>query len=526
MKHPWDRPLGLWYLAEHHPDHPAVLSSPSGGPVTTGELAARAHRIVHALRALGAGHGDVIGLVLPNDVDIVVWQLAVTEAGWRYVTLNTRSTAAEVTEIAAHAEMKALVVHASFAEGAGAATGVPIRVSVGGDIESFTPQEDLVHGRPGTVPPDRTAGASLVYTSGTTGRPKGIWRDLPDVAPEVMADGMKTFAHAFRFTPLEGAHLVSAGMFHGGCQAFYLAALHVGQPLVIMGSFDAEETLRLVQEHRVTTAYMVPTQFTRLLRLPQEVKDAYDVSSLESVVHSAAPCPVEVKRRMMDWWGPVIWETYGGTEGAATIAKPHHWLAKPGTVGRPIRGMTVRILDEDGTELPPGQVGTVYLDGGAPSFTYHRDPEQTAEVHRGSAFTLGDVGYLDEDGFLFIVDRIKDMIITGGVNVYPAEVEAVLAVHPAVLDCAVVGVPDPEWGEQVRAFVQPAPGHGPSDELAAELIAYCRERLTGHKCPRAVEFRGELPRTDTGKLYKRLLRDEFREREAAARGAGTGSGPA
>ncbi|GAA0556381.1 AMP-binding protein [Actinomadura livida] len=514
MNHPWDRPLGVWYLAEHHPDLPAVARCPAGESLTFAELAARAHRRVHALRARGVGRGDVVGMALPNDVDILVWQLAAAEAGWRYVTLNPGSPAAEVASIAEHAGMKALVVHADYAERAGAVTGVPVRVSVGGRIDGFVPQEDALHGHPVTAPPDRAAGAPLVYTSGTTGRPKGIWRDMPDVAPDVMADAMKSFAHAFRFRPLEGAHLVSAGMFHGGCQVFYLSALHVGQPLVIMGAFDAAETLRLIQEHRITTGYMVPTQFARLLRLPEDVKGGFDVSSLESIVHSAAPCPAELKKRMLDWWGPVIWETYGGTEGAATIAKPHHWLAKPGTVGRPIRGMTVKILDDDGNELPPGRVGAVYLDGGGRGFRYHRDPGQTAEVFRGTAFTLGDAGHLDEDGFLFIVDRIKDMIITGGVNVYPAEVEAVLAAHPAVLDSAVVGVPDPEWGEQVRALVQLSPGRAPSAELAAELIAYCRERLAGQKCPRAVEFREELPRTETGKLLKRLLRDELSGRDA------------
>jgi long-chain acyl-CoA synthetase len=515
MKHPWDRPLGIWHLAEHHPDRPAILDCPSGESLTFAQLAGRAHRTVHAVRALGAGRGDVIGMALPNDLDILVWQLAAAEAGWRYVTLNPRAPAAEVVTIAEHAEMKALIVHAEYAGRAGAVSGVPIRISVGGHIEGFTRQEDVLRGHPDGLPPDRAAGMPLVYTSGTTGRPKGIWRDLPGAAPEAMADAMKSFAHAFRFTPLEGAHLVSAGMFHGGCQGFYLAALHVGQPLVIMGTFDAEETLRLIQEHRITTGYMVPTQFARLLQLPHDMKADCDVSSLESIVHSAAPCPPELKKRMLAWWGPVIWETYGGTEGAATIAKPHHWLARPGTVGRPIRGMTIRILDDDGNDLPPGQVGAVYLDGDGPAFSYHRDPEQTAEVHRGTAFTLGDAGYLDEDGFLFIVDRIKDMIITGGVNVYPAEVEAVLAVHPAVLDSAVVGAPDPEWGEQVRAFVQLVPGRDPSDELAAELISYCRERLASHKCPRAVEFRSELPRTETGKLYKRLLRDELRNRGVA-----------
>ncbi|HVW40393.1 MAG TPA: AMP-binding protein [Amycolatopsis sp.] len=509
MSHPWDRPLGVWTVAERHPGLPAILDCPAGEQLTFAALAGRAHRIVHAMRARGVGHGDVVGLVLPNDLDMVLWLLAAAEAGWRYVTLNPMSTAEEVAAIAAHAEMKALVVDVEYGERAGRVTSVPVRVSTSGGVPGYTPQEEVLRGHPTTPPADRLAGVPLIYTSGTTGRPKGIWRAMPDVDPTAMADATKTFAHAFRFQPLEGAHLVSAGMHHGGCQAFYLAALHAGQALVIMRRFDAEETLRLIEKHRVTSGYMVPTQFTRLVRLPAEVRSRYDVSSLQTIVHSAAPCPPEIKKQMLDWWGPVIWETYGGTEGAATIAKPHHWLARPGTVGRPIRGMTVRILDDDGAELPAGQVGAVYLDSGEARFSYLRDPEQTAQVYRGSAFTLGDLGYLDADGFLFIVDRIKDMIITGGTNVYPAEVEAVLAGHPAVADSAVVGAPDPEWGEQVRAVVQPAPGHEASDALAAELIAHCRSRLASFKCPRAVEFRAELPRTETGKLYKRLIRDEL-----------------
>jgi long-chain acyl-CoA synthetase len=298
-------------------------------------------------------------------------------------------------------------------------------------------------------------------------------------------------------------------MHHGCCQGFYQGALNVGHSLVIMGKFDAEGALGLIEEHRVSTAYMVPTQFVRLLRLPDDVRRRYDVSSLESVVHSAAPCPLEIKKQMLEWWGPVIWETYGGMEGAATIAKPHRWLEKPGTVGRAVRGMTVRILDDDGGPLPAGEVGHIYMEPKGSGFEYEGEPELTRAVHRGRAFTIGDMGYLDEDGYLFICDRAKDLIISGGVNIYPAEVEGVLAEHPDVGDVAVIGVPDAEWGEQVKAIVEPAAGGAPSAELADALLAWCRDRLASYKCPRSIDFRDELPRTDSGKLAKRRLRDDY-----------------
>ena len=364
------------------------------------------------------------------------------------------------------------------------------------------------------LPDERRYGTPISYSSGTTGLPKAILRPSLDGDPAAIADAGKLYGRAFGFEPLDGVHLITAGMNHGGCQAFYLGALNVGHGLVIEGRFDPQRTLQLIERHRVTTAYMVPTQFVRLLRLPAEIRNGSDLSSLRVVAHSAAPCPVEVKRQMFEWLGPVIWETYGGMEGPATIAKPHHWLAKPGTVGRAIRGVRLRILDDEGNALSAGEVGTVYIEHGRPTFEYGGDPELTASVHRGRAFTIGDVGYLDEDGFLFLLDRAKDMIISGGVNIYPAEVEAVMIGHPAIADVAVIGLPDPEWGETVKAVVCLSPGCEPSDELAKELVAYCRDRLASFKCPRSVDFRQILPRTDTGKLYKRRLRGEY---EAAGR---------
>ena len=513
MRHPWDRRLGIWWIAEDHPDQPAIVECPSGSTLSFGELAGRAHQLVHALRDQGLRAGDIVAYALPNDIDIVVWQLATSECGLRSLALNPSLSSSEIRSIVDHSGAAAVAVHVQYSARADELADAPtmrLKVSVGGPIAGFLQQDDLLAGQPTTSPPDRVLGGAISYSSGTTGQPKGIWREFPEIDPSVAADAMKTFAHAFRFVPFEGVHLVSAGMHHGGCASFYLGALAAGQALTIMAKFDAEETLAQIERHKVTTAYMVPTQFVRLLRLPQAVRDKYDHSSLQVVVHSAAPCPLEIKKEMMAWWGPVIWETYGGMEGAATIAKPHRWLERPGTVGRAVRGMKVMILDDEGNELPSGEVGNVYMQpevGG--DFEYRNDPELTKSIRRGRAFTIGDVGYLDDDGYLFISDRAKDMIISGGVNIYPAEVEGVLSSHPAVGDVAVIGVPDPEWGEQVRAVVEVIDGVATSDDLAAELIAYCRDRLAGYKCPRSVDFRDALPRNETGKLFKRLIREEY-----------------
>ena len=509
---PWDQRLGVWWIAEDHPDLPAVVACPSGVTLTFGELAGRAHQLARALRANGVQKGDIVAYALPNDVDILIWQLAANESGLRSVALSPALSASEARTIVDHSGAVCVAVHERSRDAAAALASAPslrLRVAVGGPIDGFTPQDELLDGH-GTGPLEaRFLGGAISYSSGTTGLPKAIVRPVPAVDPSVAADATKLFGQAFQFLPLQGCHLVSAGMHHGGCQSFYHGALNVGQGLAIEGRFDAEQTLAMIERHHVTTAYMVPTQFVRMLRLPDDVRSKYDLSSLQVVVHSAAPCPFEIKKQMLEWWGPVIWETYGGMEGAATIAKPHRWLERPGTVGRAVKGMTVTVRDDDGNLLPPNEVGTVYMEPVGPSFEYRGDPELTASVHRGKAFTIGDMGYLDEDGYLFLCDRARDIVISGGVNIYPAEVEGVLASHPSVGDVAVIGVPDPEWGEQVKAVVEVTPGVEPSAALADELIAFCRERLAAYKCPRSVDFRDALPRTDGGKLFKRILRDEY-----------------
>lgn len=516
MDDPWDQRLGVWWIAEDHPDLLAIVDSPAGRTLTYAQLAAKAHQTANALRASGLQDGDIVAYALPNDIEALVVLLATTEVGLRYLSLNTSLTADEVTSMLMHSGAKAIIAHADYAErfvgpARDAAVGVRVQVAAEERIpDGFVGFEAFIAAQPPTPPADRRLGEGARYSSGTTGKPKGIVVPLTDRDPWAAANEASLFARAFDFMPFDGPHLVSAGMYHGGCQGFYLAALNVGQGLVIMARSDPEKALALIEKHSVTTAYMVPTQFVRLLKLPRESREKYDVSSLKVVVHSAAPCPVDVKKAMMDWWGPVVWETYGGTEGAATIAKPLRWLEKPGTVGRTIRGMQVRILDDTGKELERNAIGNVYLErADGERFEYREDPELTASIFQGNSFTIGDMGYLDDDGYLFICDRAKDMIISGGVNIYPAEIEGVLSSHPLVADAAVIGVPDGEWGEQVKAIVELIDDRLQSSDLADELIAYCRERLAAYKCPRSVDFAVGLPRTEAGKLLKRQLREPF-----------------
>jgi long-chain acyl-CoA synthetase len=306
----------------------------------------------------------------------------------------------------------------------------------------------------------------------------------------------------------DAVHLVTSPMYHMSPLSFGYFSLHFEHTVVLMERWDAERALQLIERYRVTDVAMVPTQLHRLMQLPEDVRERYDVSSLRQVIHAAAPCPLDLKQRLFDWLGPVIYEFYGATEGGGTLAKPHDWLAHPGTVGKPWPGADVKILDDDGNELPPRTVGTVYLKLMG-DFSYKGDPGKTAANRWGDYFTVGDIGELDDDGFLYLRDRKIDMIISGGVNVYPAEIEAALLSHPNVGDAAVFGIPHDDWGEEVKAVVEPAPGVEPSPALGADLLAYCESRLARYKCPRTIDFTDAMPRDPNGKLYKRTLRDPY-----------------
>lgn len=505
----WDQRLGFWWIAEDHPEKPAILESPDGA-FTFGELAGIAHQTVHYLRSLGVKAGDAVAGMFANGADIVELSLACSEAGMWFIPLNTFLTADEIKLIMEHSEAAAIVFHPQFASAVSTLDpGTPKNVLCAGELEGYTNYHVERAKMPTTLPEDRSAGNLFPYTSGTTGKPKGIRRTAAGGDPGAAANAAAVFGRAFDFQPFAGPNLVSTAMYHGGSHSYYMGALNCGHPLVIMPKFDAEKSLQLIDKYKVYSAYMVPTQFHRLLQLDKSIRDKYDYSSLHSVCHSAAPCPFEVKKQMFAWWGPVIWETYGGMEGAATIAKPHQWEKYPGTVGRAIKGVTLKILDDDGNELPPNTIGNIYIEVAGVSFEYKDDPEQTKSAYRGKMFTIGDVGEMNEEGFLFIRDRAKDMIITGGVNVYPQEVEATLLTHPAIADVAVIGLPDQEWGEAIKAVVQLKPGFEPASALGDEIIAFCKSHLASYKCPRSVDFRESLPRTDAGKLYKRQLRDEY-----------------
>jgi long-chain acyl-CoA synthetase len=506
------------YAAAHaaaHPDQPAIVMASSGEVVSYRAYEEAANRVAHLLRQSGLRRGDHIAIFSENNPRTLEVEGGAERTGLYYTLVNSYLTADEVAYIVDNCQARVLFTTVEKADVARrAAERCPrlertLMAGLPAPDGRWEPLEAAVADLPATPVPDEALGAAMLYSSGTTGQPKGILRPLPEGAPGEPLPVMTFVSMIFGFRP-GMTYLNPAPLYHSAPQASVAATLRLGATAVVMEHFDAERWLDLVQRHRVTHCQMVPTMFIRLLRLPEEVRRSYDVSSLENIVHAAAPCPVPVKQAMIDWLGPIVTEYYAATEASGfTFCTSEEWLAHPGTVGRAVLGEVV-IRDENGKECPPGVDGTVWFRG-ATNFEYFEDPVKTAESRDedGNLSTVGDVGHLDEDGWLYLTDRKSYMIISGGVNIYPQETENLLSTHPAVADVAVIGVPNPEMGEEVKAVVQPAPGADAGRALERELIAFCREHLAGFKCPRSVDFVDELPRLPTGKLYKRLLRERY-----------------
>jgi long-chain acyl-CoA synthetase len=492
----------LW--AQLLPAHPAVVAE--AGTLSFAALNARCNRLVRALRAHGLEAGDGIALVCSNRAEFAEVFWASRRAGLRFTPINWHLTAEEAAYIVNDCDAKALFLDARFAPIAHelAALTDCARLAIGGALPRYDDYEAALASEDPSDIPDPQLGSSMLYTSGTTGRPKGVDRSAGATAASPTGE-------LAAYQPGVSVHLCTGPLYHAAPLSFSLAVPQTyGATVVMMDGWDTERALELIVRHGVTHTHMVPTMFHRMLALPPEVRARHDLGSLRYVLHGAAPCPVPVKRALIEWLGPVVHEYYAATEGLGTLVDSVTWLRKPGTVGRPEPGH-IRVLDEQGRDCATSVVGTVYLR--APEtgrFSYYKDPAKTAKAYLGAHYTLGDLGYLDEDGYLFLTDRSAHLIISGGVNIYPAEVEAVLLSHPAVADVGVIGVPNDEWGEEVKAVVMLQPGQAPDAELAQALIGHCRERLAHFKCPRSVDFVDDLPRHDNGKLYKQKLREAYR----------------
>lgn len=515
--------LGFWLNAETAPERPA-LKTAAGVEMTYGELYAEVNRVCHGLADVaGIQPGDTVASVMGDTATMVALYLAAMQSGIYLVTINHHLSAQDIAYILGDSGAKAVV----FSERAGD------RVREALEIAGIDPQRafseegtgpgptwaDLVEGQSTERPADPRQGSVMQYTSGTTGRPKGVKRPLTGKHAD---EGAHIYEWLFREYRMEEAvdnWLVQSPMYHSANITVASGTLHLGGRLVVMDGWAPELCLQFIERERITGTHMVPTQFKRLLQLPEEVRSKYDVSSLRCVIHGAAPCPVEVKKKMMDWFGPIIIEYYGSTEVGTTLAFPEDWLRKPGTVGKPSSISELKILDDDGNELPPGEIGTIYMKQGSDVFEYHNDPEKTKSARRGRFVTVGDLGYVDEDGFLFITGRKSELIISGGVNLYPAEIEGAIAEHEYVRDVGVIGKPDEDMGEIPIAFIELTEDAPAREEALKAIEEFLGRRLSRQQRPREIHVLDALPRDPNGKLYKRKLKAGFETDSKAAKAA-------
>jgi long-chain acyl-CoA synthetase len=491
-------------------DKPAVILASTGTTISFAELEGRANRLAHYFRAAGLSEGDTVAVIMENNehVHAVMW--AARRSGLYYALINTHLTAAEAAYIVDNSGAKAVVgsrAMRAVCEGLAAHLpgGLPdVLLVADDDVDGWARYPECIADQPVTPIADEVEGDLLQYSSGTTGRPKGIRRELPHLSPGEAPNMLMPLMNAVGITG-DSVYLSPGPLYHTAPAFWSTVVQSLGGTTVVMEKFNPEAALDAIQRYGITHGQFVPAMFVRMLKLPESVRNSYDVSSLKRVVHAAAPCPVDIKKQMIAWWGPIIDEYYASSEAVgASFIQAQDWLDHPGSVGRPLVGIP-HILDEDGRELPPGQPGEIFYEGGH-SFEYLKDDAKTSAARDAHGWaTVGDIGYLDDDGYLYLTDRRHHMIISGGVNIYPQEAEDLLITHPKVLDAAVFGIPDDEMGQSVKGVVQTVDPADATDELAAELLDWLRDRLAHYKCPRSISFELQLPRTDIGKLYKQEL---------------------
>ena len=501
--------------AQTNPDKPAYIMAATGETVSYKELDERSNQVAQLFRAGGLKPGDAIAIFMENNARYFEICWAAQRSGLYFTCISSRLTAGEIEYIAADCGAKMFFTSKALEKTArelitgNHLPGVARKFSIGGSVEGYEDFEPARDAMPKTRIADETAGMDMLYSSGTTGRPKGIRIPLTGGAIDEVAS--LTMLAQFLYSMDENVRYLSpAPLYHAAPLRYCMTVNRLGGTVIVMEHFDPEEALKAIEKHKITHSQWVPTMFVRMLKMPEDVRKKYDVSSLKVAIHAAAPCPIPVKEQMIEWWGPVINEYYGGTEtGAVVFCNSQEYLAHPGTVGKAIDGAKVMVIDENGNELSRGATGEVVCRTSTiPDFTYHGDDEKRRRAEKVGLISLGDIGYLDEDGFLYLCDRAKDMVISGGVNIYPAEVEQTAMAHPAIRDCAIIGVPDEKWGEAVMAVVELREG---VEFDADSFIAFCKERVGSMKAPKSVVVHDNMPRSAVGKVLKRTLRDQYWE---------------